>query len=128
MKFEQIQSLMNYGFTPDQIMALARDEPIPPPEPVQDPEPSPSPDPVPVPPAPGQGSTALPPAPESSPAPDPGPSPEIESLREEIKKLTATIQSQNIRTLSVDKISDPEADTDKIMAEFIRPSYDKKEK
>ena len=119
MKFEQIQSLMNYGFTPDQIMALARDEPIPPPEPAPDPEPAPAPDPVPVPPAPD---------PEPSPAPDPKPSPEIESLREDIKKLTATIQSQNIRTLSVDKVSDPEAETDKIMAEFIRPSYEKKEK
>lgn len=127
MKFEQIQSLMNYGFTPDQIMALARDEPIPPPETAPDPESSPAPDPVPVPPAP-EREMPLTPAPESPPAPDPGPSPEIESLREEIKKLTATIQSQNIRTLSVDKISDPEADTDKIMAEFIRPSYDKKEK
>lgn len=127
MKFEQIQSLMNYGFTPDQIMALARDEPIPPPEPAPDPETSPAPDPVPVPPAPEQEAPPAP-APESSPAPDPGPSPEIESLREEIKKLTATIQSQNIRNLSVDKISDPEVETDKIMAEFIRPSYDKKEK
>lgn len=122
MKFEEIQSLMNYGFTPDQIMALARDEPIPPPEPAPDPEPSPSPDPDCVPPAPEQ---ELPlPAPESPPAP----SPEIESLREEIKKLTATIQSQNIRTLSIDKISDPEAETDKIMAEFIRPTFEKKEK
>jgi hypothetical protein len=121
MKFEQIQSLMNYGFTPDQIIALARDEPIPPAEPAPDPEPSPSPDPVPPPPEPEAPPA---PAPESPPAP----SPEIESLREEIKKLTATIQSQNIRTLSVDKISDPEAETDKIMAEFIRPTFEKKEK
>jgi len=117
MKFEEIQSLMNFGFTPDQIMALARDEPIPPSEPAPDPEQNSPPDPTP--------SQA--PEQESNPAPAPDSPTELDSLRDEIKKLTATIQSQNIKTASVDKIADPEAETDKIMAEFIRPAYEKKE-
>lgn len=117
MKFEEIQSLMNYGFTPDQIMALAIDEPIPPSEPAADPEPTPTPDPEPS------------PTPEPEPTPTPAPeSSGLDALREEIRKLTASIQSQNIKTASIDKITDPDAETDKIMAGFIRPAFEKKEK
>jgi len=115
MRFEEIQSLMNYGFTPDQIMALARDEPISTPEPTPDPEPTPPPDPEPS------------PAPESEAPPSPAPEPSgLDELREEIRKLTASIQSQNIKTASIDKITDPDAETDKIMAGFIRPAFEKK--
>ena len=65
MTFDQVQTLMNYGFTADQIMEISRNTPEPAPAPVQDQEPAPVPEAAP---APVQDQEPAP-VPEAAPTP-----------------------------------------------------------
>lgn len=110
--YEQIDHLMNFGFTPDQIMALARDKPE-----EETPEPE-------------QPETATP-EPEEAKPETATPEPEepkqdslINELKNEFRELKSTIQKQNILTQSVESIPGNAENTESILAGIIRPVYD----
>ena len=117
MTFEQITILLDRGFTPDQITMLttsgdpttpdsgaAGDDSFHPQE--TEPAAPPSPD------------------PEPAPAPDPAPAADMNPVLEAIADLKATVQANNIKTMSMDSVSG-ENELEKAMAEIIRPSYKK---
>ena len=124
MTYEQITSLLDRGFTPEQITMLTTSAAAP--TPVADPAPEIPPD-NPLPDATTSGATVEP-TPEpaaAAPAPDPAPAPADNSaaVLDAIKDLKATIQANNILTRSLDGV-DPDQKLEKAMAEFIRPSFD----
>jgi len=116
MTYEQIDRLLNAGFTPDQIMSLSSapaDSAVPlPADPAGDdpPEATPS--------APAE---PIEPAPES--APEPGILEEIKSGFDDLKK---TIQANNIKTMSVDALPGSADSAETILAGIIRPPFDDK--
>lgn len=122
MTYEQITSLLDRGFTPEQITMLTTSGAAPTPVPDKAPEPdtgNPLPDDT-------AGATTEP-TPEpaaAAPAPEPAPAPADNSaaVLDAIKDLKATIQARNILTASMDGV-DPEQKLEKAMAEFIRPSF-----
>lgn len=123
MTYEQITSLLDRGFTPEQITMLTTSGAAPTPAPDKAPEPdtgNPLPDDT-------AGATTEP-TPEpaaAAPAPEPAPAPADNSaaVLDAIKDLKATIQARNILTASTDGV-DPDQKLEKAMAEFIRPSFD----
>lgn len=138
MTYEQIDRLLNAGFTPEQIMQLASapaDSAVPPPagsaggvppktEPTENSGKAPEPEPVPT-----ENSQQ---APEPEPAqaensghaaPEPGILQEIKTGFEDLKK---TIQANNIKTLAVDTLPGAVDSAEKILAGIIRPPFDDK--
>ena len=123
MTFEQITSLLDRGFTPDQITLLSTSD---------GPTPSDTAD-------TGAGADPLTPAPESAdntpaadpedntPAADP-PAPAVNNseVLDAIADLKKSIQANNIRTMSVDSV-DADNALEKAMSEIIRPSLEKGE-
>ena len=107
MTFEQIQTLMNYGFTADQIMILARDKPEETPQ--------------------EENSQEETPPEENTPPPDNQETDTVISeLRTEIENLKSSIQQNNIKTQTVETISNGET-TENILAGIIRPVYETRE-
>ena len=126
MTFEQITSLLDRGFTPDQITLLSTSD---------GPTPSDTAD-------TGAGADPLTPAPEpadttpaadppepadNTPAADP-PAPAVNNseVLDAIADLKKSIQANNIRTMSVDSV-DADNALEKAMSEIIRPSLEKGE-
>ena len=117
MTFEQITTLLDRGFTPDQITLLttsgdpttpdfgaAADDSFHPQEIEPAAPPSPDPDP--------------------SPALAPDPAADTNPVLDAIADLKATIQANNIKTMSMPGVSG-ENELEKAMAEIIRPSFKK---
>lgn len=123
MTYEQITSLLDRGFTPEQITMLTTSAAAP--TPAADPAPEIPPDnPLPDDTAGALTETKTEPA-AAAPEPTPAPAPADNSaaVLDAIKDLKATIQAHNILTRSMDGV-DPEQKLEKAMAEFIRPSFD----
>ena len=126
MTFEQITSLLDRGFTPDQITLLSTSDGPTPSDPADT----------------GAGADPLTPAPEpadntpaadspepadNTPAADP-PAPAVNNseVLDAIADLKKSIQANNIRTMSVDSV-DADNALEKAMSEIIRPSLEKGE-
>ena len=118
LTFEQIITLSDKGFSPEQIVKLTGEEM---PEPV--PETVPKSEPVPE------------TVPKSEPEPTPEPAPESGSLssvlQDAIKGFTAEVaemkkalQASNIRTIIRDDVP-PEKSADDVLAELIHPTINK---
>lgn len=123
MTYEQITSLLDRGFTPEQITMLTTSAAAP--TPAADPAPEIPPDPLPDTTTSGATVEPTPEPAAAAPAPDPAPAPADNSaaVLDAIKDLKATIQANNILTRSLDGV-DPDQKLEKAMAEFIRPSFD----
>ena len=119
MTFDQITTLLDRGFTPDQITMLttsgdpttpdsgaAADDSFHPQETEPAAPPSPDPDPAPA------------------PAPDPAPAADMNPVLDAIADLKAAVQANNIKTMSMPGVSG-EKKKKKAMAEIIRPSFKK---
>lgn len=110
MTFEQIEKLSGMGFTPEQICILSearQTEPVPEKEEtIQTPEPT---EPEPVPAAPAETENR------------------IDQLQHQVNDLIKQMQSNNLKTASVNMLPDEELEraTDAAMAELIRPSIRK---
>lgn len=122
MTFDEIKGLHEMGFSNEEIIQLStvstgNPQPEPKPEPQPEPQPTPQPE------------------PKSEPQPDPQPEPqpkpdEVQQLRDEVKQLREQLQQSNRQNMFVNSVSDDlQTQTDKIMAELIRPSIkeDKKQ-
>lgn len=115
--FEQLQTLMNYGFTPEQIMNLSDDGTIPAaaadqeqaaaPEQASDPE---------------QAAD-----PEPAEAAEQEEDPRINALQTEVDNLKKQLQAANIKNASIDKIPADEQSVENILAGIIRPDYKKED-
>lgn len=130
MTYQQIEKLLAAGFNHDEIMQLARDEPMAAPE-IQEPAAAPetvnpvAPDPEPGPAAETQ---------ETEPAAEPAAAPEmtetnnrLDALEKSIAALVKSIQVQNVKTDSYGGMPDSlEQQTDKIMMSIIRPDIERK--
>ena len=121
MTFDEIKGLHEMGFSNEEIMKLStvstgNPQPEPNPEPQPDPQPAPQPEPKPEP----------QPEPKPEPQPDPKPEPqpdEMKQLRDEVKQLREQLQQSNRQNMFVKSVPDDlQTQTDKIMAELIRPS------
>ena len=121
MTYDEIKGLHEMGFSNEEIMKLStvstgNPQPEPNPEPQPDPQPAPQPEPKPEP----------QPDPQPAPQPDPKHEPqpdEMKLLREEVKQLREQLQQSNRQNMFVNSVSDDlQTQTDKIMAELIRPS------
>ena len=127
--FEQIQTLMNYGFTADQIMELSRDSPsaeistdtgdpprLPPDDqPTDPPEGDNQPDPDPA------------PAGDKHPVPDPAEPSALKEIKTELQNLRAAVQKNNILTKTVDSIGNDTDAVENILAGIIRPEFKKED-
>ena len=126
MTIQQIEKLLAAGFNHDEIMQLARDEPMAAPE-IQ--EPAAAPEPV------------NPAAPDPEPGPaaetqetEPAAAPEmtetnnrLDALEKSIAALVKSIQVQNVKNDSYGGMPDSlEQQTDKIMMSIIRPDIERK--
>ena len=123
MTYEQIDRLLNAGFTPEQIMQLASapaDAVVNPPagsagddqpEPAQEENSVNAPEPEPA------------QAENSAQSAEPGILQEIKTGFEDLKK---TIQANNIKTMSVDTLPGSGDSAEKILAGIIRPPFDDK--
>lgn len=118
MKTELLGKLLDAGFTKDEIIQLARDEPITKPEETPEPETTQEPQPEPeVNPEPEQ-------KPETNPEPVKNDETEkrLSSIEKNISDLVKAIQLQNVRNDSFNGNPDSlEDQTDKIMQSIIRP-------
>lgn len=122
MTFEEIKGLHEMGFSNEEIMKLStvstgNPQPEPNPELQPDPQPAPQPEPNPEP----------QPDPQQTPQPEHD---EVKQLRDEVKQLRDQLQQSNRQNMFVNSVSDDlQTQTDKIMAELIRPSIkeDKKQ-
>lgn len=116
MTYEQIDRLLNAGFTPEQIMVLssapADSSATPSADPAGDDPPEATP------PAPAEPTE---PAPEA--APEPGILEEIKTGFDDLKK---TIQANNIKTMSVNTLPGSADSAETILAGIIRPPFDDK--
>lgn len=113
MKFvnlEDVLKLSERGFTPEQIMALTKMAPV-----ADDPEP--------VQPEPIQDT---PEETQTEPAPA-EPDNRIEQLQSQVNDLIRQMQSNNLKTASINVLPDADLEkaTDEAMAELIRPTIKK---
>ena len=119
--FDQIQTLMNYGFTAEQIMELSRDSPsaentndtgdppqLPPENQPTDP--------------PGGDNT-----PDPEQAPDPAEPSALKEIKTELENLRAAVQKNNILTKTVDSIGNDTDAVENILAGIIRPEFKKED-
>ena len=120
MNYEQISKLIDAGFTKDEIMQLARDEPLQKPEPEPQPEPEPEPQ----------------PGPEKEKASEPEPQPEpdsqigdrLTSIEKSITDLMKAFQSENLKKDQIRTTAQTlQEKTDAIMASIIRPETGRKD-
>lgn len=102
MTYDQITSLLDRGFTPDQITALARADP-------SQEEPNPEPE-EPRPEEPEQ----------EEPEPEEPEQNQFEQIRMELDSLKQSIQKNNVLTKSFEKVDESNTVED-ILAGFIRP-------
>ena len=125
MNYEQISKLIDAGFTKDEIMQLARDEPFqkPEPEPQLGPEPGPEPEPQ-------QG-----PEEKTSSEPEPQPEPDsqvgdrLTSIEKSIADLMKAFQAENLKKDQIRTTAQTlQEKTDAIMASIIRPETGRKDK
>lgn len=126
MTFEQITSLLDRGFTPDQITLLSTSDG---PTPSDTADTGAGADPLTPAPEPADNTPAAdPPEPaDNTPAADP-PAPVVNNseVLDAIADLKKSIQANNIRTMSVDSV-DADNALEKAMSEIIRPSLEKGE-
>ena len=125
MNYEQISKLIDAGFTKDEIMQLARDEPLqkPGPEPQPGPEPEPKPGPEPEP----EKKTA--PEPEPKPEPDSQIGDRLTSIEKSITDLMKAFQLENLKKDQIRTTAQTlQEKTDAIMASIIRPETGRKDK
>lgn len=115
MKIEEIRELHEMGFSNDQIMQLSGSSEAPAVDPVQpaDPEPEASTDPEPEAPADDERITGL--------------QNQISEAQKQIQQLTKQLQAANRQAARIDALpaDDLQTQTDKIMAELIRPTIKK---
>ena len=102
MTYDQITSLLDRGFTPDQITTLARADPLPKETEPQAPEPQ-APDP--------QEPAPQEPEPENN---------QFAQIKAELDSLKQSIQKNNVLTKSFEKVDESNTVED-ILAGFIRP-------
>ena len=126
MTYTQIEKLLAAGFNHDEIMQLARDEPMAAPE---SQEPAPASEPVnPAAPDPEPGPAAE--KQESEPAAAPEMTEtnnRLDALEKSIANLVKSIQTQNVKNDSYGGMPDSlEQQTDKIMMSIIRPEIERK--
>lgn len=121
LTYEQIITLSDKGFSPDQIVKLTGEE-IPEPSPEPEPEPSPEP--------------AQEPEPEPTPQPSPEPSPAslssvlqeaIKGFSAEVAEMRKALQASNIRNV-IREDNPPSQTADNILAEMIHPTINKEVK
>lgn len=124
MTFEQITTLLDKGFTPEQITLLTTSAVPTAADPVDSGEPAnpladspdetiqPEPDPEPVPAAP--------------PTPSPAAAADNSEILNAIADLKKSVQAANIKTMSMDSVN-ADNQLEKAMAELIRPSFEKGE-
>ena len=114
MNYEQISKLLDAGFTKDEIMQLARDEPL------QKPEPKPGPEPEP------EKKTA--PEPEPKPEPDSQIGDRLTGIEKSIADLMKAFQLENLKKDQIRTTAQTlEEQTDAIMASIIRPDTGRKD-
>lgn len=121
MNYSEVKSLLDAGFTADEIRAMMGNNPQnpqnnPQPEPEQKPEPK---------------DLEQDPEPKQ-PEPDklePEQEEKFQQLSQNIEKLIKTIQVSNLQNRSFDTPAQPDIDTqvDKIMAGIIRPQHEKED-
>ena len=115
MKIEEIRELHEMGFSNDQIMQLSVSPEAPAVDPVQpaDPEPEAPTDPEPEAPAEDERITGL--------------QNQISEAQKQIQQLTKQLQAANRQAARIDALpaDDLQTQTDKIMAELIRPTIKK---
>ena len=109
MTYDQITSLLDRGFTPDQITALARADPSQG-EPIHEPE-EPRPE--------GPEPRPEGPEPEEPESEEPEQN-QFEQIRMELDNLKQSIQKNNVLTKSFEKVDESNTVED-ILAGFIRP-------
>lgn len=113
--FEELQTLMNYGFTPEQIMHLSDDGTIPAAAPDQEPAATP------------EQEQAASTDQEPAAAPEQEEDPRINALQTEVDNLKKQLQAANIKNASIDKITADEKSVENILAGIIRPDYKKED-
>lgn len=117
MNYEQISKLIDAGFTKDEIMQLARDEPLQKPEPQPEPEPEPKP----------EKKTA--PEPEPKPEPDSQIGDRLTGIEKSIADLMKAFQLENLKKDQIRTTAQTlEEQTDAIMASIIRPETGRNDK
>lgn len=122
LTFDQIITLSDKGFTPDQIMKLTGEElpePVPGAEPEEKPEQN------------SENSEQIPPDPEPEPEQKPESGSLSSVLNEAIKGFSAEVaemrkalQASNIRTVAREDVP-PSKSADDILAEIIHPTINK---
>lgn len=126
MTYQQIEKLLAAGFNHDEIMQLARDEPMAAPE---SQEPAAAPEPVnPAAPDPEPGPAAETQKTEPAAAPEmTDTNNRLDALEKSIAALVKSIQTQNVKNDSYGGMPDSlEQQTDKIMMSIIRPEIERK--
>lgn len=119
--FDQIQTLMNYGFTAEQIMELSRDSPSAentndtgdPPQLPPENQPTDSP----------EGDNT----PDPEQASDPEEPSALKEIKAELQNLRAAVQKNNILTKTVDSIGNDTDAVENILAGIIRPEFKKED-
>lgn len=123
MNYEQITKLLDAGFSKDEIMQLARDEPLQKPAPEPQPEPEPKPEPEPEP------EKKKTPEPEPQPEPDSQIGDRLTSIEKSISDLMKAFQSENLKKDLIRTTAQTlQEKTDAIMASIIRPETGRKDK
>lgn len=122
LTFDQIITLSDKGFTPDQIVKLTGEElpePVPGAEPEEKPEQN------------SENSEQIPPDPEPEPEqkPETGSlssvlSEAIKGFSSEVAEMRKALQASNIRTVSREDVP-PSKSADDILAEIIHPTINK---
>ena len=131
MKIEDIRELHEMGFSNDQIMQLSGSPEAPAVDPVQpaDPKPVQSADPKPVQPADPKPVQPADPKPVAPTEDDriTGLQNQISEAQKQIQQLTKQLQAANRQAARIDALpaDDLQTQTDKIMAELIRPTIKK---
>ena len=117
MNYSEVKSLLDAGFTADEIRGMMGSNPQNPQDNPQ-PEPEPQPEPQPNPDAAAQPTT--PPAPEQEE--------KFSQLSQSIEKLIKTIQVSNLQSRSFEAPATPDINkqVDAIMAGIIRPEHENK--
>ena len=114
MTFEEIKELHGMGFTPDQIVSLSGKPEQPQTEPEEQPEEQPE---------------ETEPAEQPAEAEQPKEDTRITELQQEVENLKKQLQKQNRQTARMETLPDDlQTQTDKIMAELIRPTIKEENK
>jgi len=110
MTFEEIKELHGMGFTPEQIISLTGKPEQPQAEPEEQPE-------------------ETEPAEQPAEAEQPKEDTRITELQQEVENLKKQLQQQNRQSARIEKLPDDlQTQTDKIMAELIRPTIKEENK